>query len=91
MNCSGNLVWIKLKLKHIDIIRRSKKINMFLVPARIVFWGRLDLFFIFYFHKMRKKMKKKKKKNSQKIRRKSSKEENKLIFSCYELHFIILF
>ena len=55
---------------------------MFLVPARIVFWGCLDLFFIFYFHKMRKKKRKKneKKKNSQKIRRKSSKEENKLIF-----------
>ena len=33
----------------------------------------------------------KKKKNSQKIRRKSSKEENKLIFSCYELQFIILY
>ena len=32
-----------------------------------------------------------KKKNCQKIRRKSSKEENKLIFSCYELQFIILF
>ena len=31
------------------------------------------------------------KKNYQKIRRKSSKEENKLIFSCYELQFIILF
>ena len=38
---------------------------MFLVPARIVFWGRLDLFFIFYFHKMRKKNEKKKKKFSE--------------------------
>ena len=36
-------------------VRQSKKINMFLVPARIIFWGRLDLFFIFYFHKLRKK------------------------------------
>ena len=34
---------------------------MFLVPARIIFWGRLDLFFIFYFHKLRKKNLKNKK------------------------------
>ena len=27
---------------------------MFLVPVRFIFWGRLDLFFIFYFQKMRK-------------------------------------
>ena len=60
---------------------------MFLVPARIIFWGRLDLFFIFI--KLEKKNEKKKK--SQKIRRKSSKEENKLIFLCYKLQFIILF
>ena len=63
---------------------------MFLVPARIVFLGRLDLFFIFYFHKMRKKNEKKK--NSQPENPTEIKQRGKQthFFVLYELQFIIL-
>ena len=53
---------------------------MFLVPARIIFWGRLDLFFIFYFHKMRKENEKKKKKKKTSENPTEIKQRGKQIF-----------
>ena len=61
---------------------------MFLIPARFIFWGRLNFFFFFFF-KWEKKIKTSKKisENPMEIKKK----EDKFILSCYERQYIILF
>ena len=43
------------KIETFSQLRQSKKIYMFSVPARFLFWGRLRFSFIFYFEEEKKK------------------------------------
>ena len=62
---------------------------MLLIPARFIFWGRLDFFLFFFFEKWEKKNENIRKisENPMEIKKK----EDKFILSCYEGQYIILF
>ena len=67
------------------------KISMdrFLAPTRFIFWDRLDLFFIFYFQKMREKKIKKQKNLG--ITDGNKQNENKLFFRAMNCSTLVCF